>query len=88
MGFVKEDGFYVPNTVLREDLRNITIKPRQVVLMMFLKNRKDIQYFELTYIKKGLMINDVKFMDILARKVDLEKLKASFEIPYNKISAT
>jgi hypothetical protein len=41
MGFIKEDKYYVPNTVLREDLRDITLKPRQAVLMMFIKNQKD-----------------------------------------------
>jgi len=38
MGFIKEDDYYIPNTALREDIRNISIRPQKRVLSIFKKD--------------------------------------------------
>ncbi|MBR1496409.1 MAG: hypothetical protein IJ617_02145 [Oscillospiraceae bacterium] len=35
VGFVRDDRFYIPNTVLREDIRDITKRPQKRVLAVF-----------------------------------------------------
>ena len=39
MGFIKEENdYYIPNTALREDIRDISIQPQKRVLAIFKKN--------------------------------------------------
>jgi len=60
MGFVRENGkrnLYVPNTVLREDIRQITDKPTKKVLAIFRKPKHEQVYGESTYLAKGVQLN-------------------------------
>ena len=38
IGFIKENNYYIPNTALREDIRDISIRPQKRVLAIFKKN--------------------------------------------------
>ena len=38
MGFIKENDYYIPNTALREDIRDISVQPQKRVLAIFKKN--------------------------------------------------
>ena len=35
MGFIKENDYYIPNTALREDIRDISVQPQKRVLAIF-----------------------------------------------------
>ena len=51
MGFIKVGDYYIPNTTLKEDIRNITNKTNRVIAI-FSKEIKEKQYSKLTYINK------------------------------------
>jgi hypothetical protein len=80
MGFVEEKGYYIPNTILKEDLRNLVVKPGHRILAIFIKCQKDKRYTELSHIAKGITIEDDLFK-IVGDKVEFEKLTATFQIP-------
>jgi hypothetical protein len=81
MGFVDIGGIYVPNTVLKKDLRKITNRPRRRILAMFIKETRDEKYKTLTYIAKGITIDDESLIPILKEKCNISEIKADFEIP-------
>lgn len=53
MGFVKKGNYYIQNTALKEDIRNITTEQSKVIAIM-VKNTKDIKYKEITYLNKNI----------------------------------
>jgi len=81
MGFVNDRGYYIPNTVLKEDLRHLTVKPHQRIIAIFIKNQKDKNYSTLSYIAKGFTIDDDIFNELAQVNVDMNNLKAKFKIP-------
>ena len=82
MGFIPINGFYVPNTALKKDIRDITAQAtRRKVAAIFVKNRSDAEYTLLTYIAKGLAVNDDALQSILRGKVDIQNITAAFPIP-------
>jgi len=86
MGFINaNNGYYIPNTIMREDIRQLTKRPQQKIMAMFVKNQKDSLYSHLTYIAKNLTIDDDIFNDIFQEKVELKNLNAKFAIPRNLI---
>jgi len=82
MGFVRiNNGLYVPSTSLKMDVRDITTQAtRRRVVSIFIKPRREALYKQLTYIAKGVTINDINLLPILREKVDLEDLTATFPI--------
>ena len=59
VGFVRDDRFYIPNTVLREDIRDITKRPQKRVLAVFKKEMKEPVYSELCYHAKGINLSRI-----------------------------
>lgn len=58
LGFVKDSSqLYVPNTILREDIRDITSRPQQRILAMYLKGSGEPLYHQCTY-----LANHVNYM--------------------------
>lgn len=80
MGFVREDKCFVPNTVLKEDIRDITNKPQQKMLAIFRKNINDVKYTELTYIAKGIYVDELLYDKSLSDLIDVNNLNAAFPI--------
>ena len=85
MGFTKtsDNGAFVPNTALNTDLRLISKKPIQRIAAIFQKMKQDEKYSTLTYIAKGLTIDDGALAYVLRNKVDMQSLTATFTIPRN-----
>ena len=81
MGFKKNGGFYLPNTALNTDVRSVVKNPVQKIAAIFRKPKQAEQYSELTYIAKGLTIDDPALQPVLAEKVNRQDLTASFPIP-------
>jgi len=60
MGFISVNGFYIPNTALKKDVRDITTRAtRRKVAAIFVKQRRDAQYMMLTYIARGVTLDDI-----------------------------
>jgi hypothetical protein len=62
MGFAREKGkrnLYVPNTVLRQDIRNVVDKPPKKVLAIFRKPQHEKTYEECTYLAKGVCLEEI-----------------------------
>jgi hypothetical protein len=83
MGFSEDErtGFYIPNTVLKTDVREVTKHPQQRIIAIFRKSIKDAKYAELTYLAKGVTLDDDILSSILEMKVDTANLTATFTIP-------
>lgn len=64
IGFIKENGYYIPNTALREDTRNIIVGKSNQILLIYEKSIKDKNYnLEPSYIAKNIdekIINEAK----------------------------
>ena len=74
MGFINIGGIYLPNTALKKDLRDITSKAScQRIAASFIKRHGDQKYCELSYIAKGLTIDDSIFKSPLLERVDLRR---------------
>ena len=63
MGFVRDRKYYIPNTALREDIRNVSIKPQKRILAIYRKSIKEPQYQERCFLQKGLDVSVLKSSD-------------------------
>jgi hypothetical protein len=82
MGFEYAGGHYVPNTAMKMDIRDITLQAtRRRIVAIFVKPRSAALYKHLTYIAKGMTIDDGLFASVFQEKVEAEGLTASFTIP-------
>ncbi len=75
LGFIKENKYYIANTALKEDIRNIVEKQGRIVLVLK-KNIKDKEYNEIIYKCKN--IENTKIDEILNKlkindKVNIRK---------------
>ncbi|WLD86206.1 PBECR4 domain-containing protein [Stomatobaculum sp. F0698] len=59
LGFIFQNGFYIPNTAREGDIRNFSLYQPQKVLAIFRKHVDIGQYQELCYIAKGLDVNTI-----------------------------
>lgn len=71
LGFVRDDKYYVPNTALKEDIRDISIKPQHRVLAVLRKAVNQSIYKEICYIAKGLIIQDISLPEELLELIAL-----------------
>ena len=81
-----DDSLYVPNTALSTDIRLITHRPVQRIAAILIKSRSEKHYSHLTYIAKGIAINDRIFATMFTDKVDIDNLQADFPIPMKPLS--
>ena len=79
MGFRKtgESGVFVPNTALNTDMRLISIKPIHRIAAIFQKKKQVDKYNVLTYLAKGLTIDDNALAPVLREKVNEQILTAT-----------
>jgi len=75
MGFAYSMNYYLPKSALKTDVRDITLKTtRRRIVAIFVKNRNDDIYNELSYLANGVLINDGIF-DSIRSEFDLEKIQ-------------
>lgn len=78
MGFVKDEGkYYVPNTILQEDIRDVTIKANKL-LAIYSKGIKEDQYSHLCYVAKGIPVDNIMMPADIREKIDIENLIIEF----------
>ena len=56
MGFIKDDSYFVPNTVIKDDVRKIAQKPTLTIIAIFTKSDKQETYTDLSYIRKDTTV--------------------------------
>jgi hypothetical protein len=77
MGLINLKGIYLPNTVLRKEIRDIkTQATRRKIAAIFIKPWRDAEYKTLTYIAKGLAVDDDILLPALRGRVDSRHLTA------------
>ena len=81
MGFRKDGDYYMPNTSLKTDMRTITKKPVQRIAAIFVKGFNDIKYRNMTYIAKGLTIDDYVLIPVMRERVDKDNLNTVLSVP-------
>lgn len=71
--FIEKNQIYVPNTVLKEDIRKITTKRNKMIVIL----RKDLRqnkYEEITYIVKNANIETLCPNKEISLKIDIEEI--------------
>jgi hypothetical protein len=77
MGFINVKGMYLPNTVLRKEIRDIKAQAtRRKIAAIFVKPWRDTEYKSLTYIAKGLTADDDVLLSTLRGRVNMQNLTA------------
>jgi hypothetical protein len=71
IGFVCENNFYVPNTVLREDTRTVVETPAKRIIAIFQKEIREQHYCINTYLAKGISLEYLLSLDNLKSKINL-----------------
>lgn len=70
LGFKQEENYYIPNTALCEDIRNVTnIQSR--VISILIRNIKDLKYKEITYISKDYSLEKILKNPEVKEKIDI-----------------
>ena len=71
--FIANKKIYVPNTVLKEDIRKITSNKNRIIVILK-KNIKENKYENITYIHKNIDLLDIFNKEEILDKVDIKKL--------------
>lgn len=69
LGFIKDNNYYVPNTLFQEDIRKVISNSNRIICIMSKKIKED------SYIKIDYIVKDFKMQDV----VQLENLKNKIE---------
>lgn len=59
LGFTKDGQYYIPNTALREDIRNVTRHPAMRMLAILRKPIREPVYHEICYHAKGIDLSNL-----------------------------
>jgi len=59
MGFVKDDNYFVPNTIIKDDVRQLTRKPTLVISAIFIKPDKQSVYSEISFLRSGMTVEHI-----------------------------
>ena len=80
MGFRKDDQFYIPVTVLKEDTRDL-INNQERVVAIFAKEINEKLYSKLMYVAKDVEV-EVKISNEISEKIDLDNIVCEFDDRY------
>lgn len=73
LGLTKNiSSYYIPNTLLKEDIRKIVIKPYRIIAVLK-KDMKDEKYKNIIYLNKKIDINVINNNTELFRKINIKK---------------
>lgn len=77
MGFIKnEQNIYIPNTALKEDIRNIT-EDRKKIIAVLKKSINEKMYKDITYLKQNYQIADILKSKKINEVIDIENICSS-----------
>lgn len=73
MGFVKDNDYYVPNSCLLEDIRNLGESPSQILAILSKPvSDKGGIYNCIRYVAKGVPLDKLKMSRELQEKINIE----------------
>lgn len=78
LGFVKENNYYIPNTALKLDIRDITISPQKRIIAIFSKNITDSKYTKVRYLSKEYDFLNFELPVMFHNVIDMKNLKKAF----------
>jgi len=78
LGFIRDGDYYIPNTALKEDIRNITAKPQQRVIAIFRKDKEEVKYSLLCYTAKGVQFENLRLPNEISEKIDFNNITFGF----------
>lgn len=70
LGIISKKDFFIPNTVLSEDIRNVSQYPPGKIFAIFKMKSTERKYTQLTYIKKDLQLTKNLFPTTILSKID------------------
>lgn len=77
MGFVKnEQNIYIPNTALKEDIRNITADRKKIIAVLK-KSINEKLYKDITYLKQNYQIENILKNKNVNKSIDIENICSS-----------
>lgn len=87
MGFITNEKYecYIPNTLLKEDIRQISINRGNIVCILK-KNVFDKIYKNITYMKKEYEINNVFKKEEFFKEIDFKNIYSLDKVITNKIN--
>jgi len=59
MGFIKDDNYFVPNTIIKDDVRQLVRKPTLVINAIFIKPDKQLLYKEISFLRKNTTVEQI-----------------------------
>jgi len=59
MGFIKDDNYFVPNTVIKDDVRQLVRKPTLVINAIFIKPDKQPLYNDISFLRRDTTIEQI-----------------------------
>ena len=76
MGFIKDGDYYVPNSCLLEDIRNLGERPSQILAILSKPvSDKSGLYNNIRYVAKGILLEKIQMPKALKEKIILETHK-------------
>lgn len=73
IGFIEKDGYYIPNTLLNEDIRTITLS-RGKILAILKRDRNKYKYKKIIYIAKNIRMEQLLENEKLKDIIQLNKI--------------
>ena len=70
-----KNNLYIPNTTLKEDIRNIT-NNRNKIIAILKKDKNNLLYDNITYLKQNYGIADIIKNNEIANCIDLKELNS------------
>lgn len=77
IGFVhdKNSDLNVPNTLLKKDIRDVTVTPTQKVYAVFYKRYQAEKYSDMSKLDKAIELHKCLFRNDIERMINREQLK-------------
>lgn len=71
LGFINENGYYIPNTLFKEDIRNVVTDFNRVICIMS-KRIKEESYINIDYLVKDFKMKDIINSEGLKNKISIK----------------
>lgn len=87
IGFIKDKDYYVPNTALQEDIRDmIDDETKGAVMYIFKKKVGDMLYSNITYVADGYRIDKLFKSNEIINKIDKPNLNIDLDSKNEKLN--
>ena len=68
LGFVEENGVFVPSSSIADDIRDLTIKSKRIIAV--LSKNTELKYNKISYLAKGIKLRKENFTKEIIDKID------------------